>query len=96
MAELPQASVAVHLRVILYVSGQGPGAVVSEKTMAGDGSQLSVAVGATAAGTEPQSTVRFAGTPAKTGGKASPTETCCEAVAELPQLSVATQILVIR
>ncbi len=44
MLELPQASVAVQVRVIVLSCGQAPGAVTSDDVTAGAGSQLSVAV----------------------------------------------------
>ena len=44
VAELPHASVAVHVRTILYDCVQGPAMVLSEEVMTGEGSQLSVAV----------------------------------------------------
>ena len=45
MAVLPQSSVAVQVRLTLYVPVQVPGVVRSEKVIATDGSQASVAVG---------------------------------------------------
>jgi hypothetical protein len=91
-AEFPQSSVAVHVRIISYESGQVPGNVVSEKVIVGVASQLSEAVGVAAAGICEHSTVASAGMPAKTGARPSPTEICWLAEVELPQLSVAVQV----
>jgi hypothetical protein len=90
--EFPQSSVAVQTRVISYESGQLPGAVVSEKVIVGVASQLSEAVGWAAAGIWLHSTVASFGTFESTGARPSPTEICCEAEVELPQLSVAVQV----
>ena len=45
VAVLPQSSVAVHVLVTLKVPGQDPVVTTSEKVIATDGSQVSVAVG---------------------------------------------------
>jgi len=45
VAVFPQSSVAVHVRVVLYVFGQEPGVLTSENVMETLGSQVSVAVG---------------------------------------------------
>ena len=45
VAVFPQSSVAVHVRVVLYVFGHEPGVDASENVMATLGSQASVAVG---------------------------------------------------
>ena len=45
VAVFPQSSVAVHVRVVLYVFGHDPGVEASENVMATLGSQASVAVG---------------------------------------------------
>ena len=46
VAVLPQSSVAVHVRVVLYVPVQVPGVEASTKVMVTVASQASVAVGA--------------------------------------------------
>jgi hypothetical protein len=65
--------------------------------MRGLASHKSVIVGVTAFGTVPpeQLTVTFVGTFANTGAALSPTEIRCEAVEELPQASLAVQVLMI-
>jgi hypothetical protein len=45
VAVFPQSSVAVHVLVVLYVFGQDPGVLTSEKVMLTLGSQVSDAVG---------------------------------------------------
>ena len=65
--EFPQASVAVQVRVMVYVSAHTPGVVLSSKLTVGDPSQLSVTVTVAAVGTASQATVTFPGTPARTG-----------------------------
>ena len=69
---LPQLSVAVNVRVEVLPVAQSPVAVVSTIVISTFLSQLSVAVGATAAGV-PQETVTFAGMLAKTGASVSRT-----------------------
>jgi prefoldin subunit 5 len=53
-AVLPQSSVAVHVLATLYVPGQVPGVVTSEKVIVTLGSQVSVAVGGVNTGTAGQ------------------------------------------
>ena len=53
-AVLPQSSVAVQVRVTLYVPAQDPGVVASLKVMVTLRSQASVAVGATNTGSKGQ------------------------------------------
>ena len=60
----------------------------------GVASQLSVAVGVAGAGTALHSAVVLAGTPLNTGAVLSLTVMVCDAVDELPQLSVAFHVLV--
>ena len=52
---LPQSSVAVQVRVTVYSAGQSPGVVTSEKLIATDGSQASLAVAAPKVGAVGQS-----------------------------------------
>ena len=56
VAVFPQSSVAVHVRVTLYVPGHDPGVVASVNDIATVASQTSVAVGAVNTGTEGQLT----------------------------------------
>ena len=57
-------------------------------------SQLSVALTVAVGGTAEHSTVIFDGTPVSIGAVLSSTVMTCEAVAVLPQLSVAVQVRV--
>ena len=80
--------------MILYEPAQLPLIVLSDITTLGLGSQASVAVIDAPVGTVSlQFNVTFVRTPTKTGPSVSPTLTVCEAVAELPQASVAVQVL---
>ena len=63
------------------------------KVKRGLASQASVIVGGVAVTTFSQLTVTLAGTFANTGAVVSLTLIVCEAVAELPQASVAVQVL---
>ena len=56
VAEFPQSSVAVHVRVTLYVPAHEPGVVASTKVMVTVASQASVAVGSINTGSAGQST----------------------------------------
>jgi hypothetical protein len=56
VAVFPQSSVAVQVRVVLYVPIQEPGVVVSTKVNVTVASQASVAVGAVNTGNAGQST----------------------------------------
>ena len=56
VAVFPQSSVAVHVRVVLYVFGHEPGVLTSENVIATLGSQVSVAVGAVNTGNAGQLT----------------------------------------
>jgi hypothetical protein len=68
--------------------------VLSDIITRGEGSQASVAVTLAPLGTDSlQFNVTFVGTPTNKGPSVSPTETVCDAVAELPQASVAVQVL---
>src|SRR5688572_1917562 len=92
VAVLPQASVAVQVRVM--VPQPSTTLFTSVKLTVIVGSQLSVAVTVGAVGIAPQSTVTAAGTFAKTGAVLSVTVIVCVAVAILLQLSVAVQVRV--
>src|SRR5688572_14911189 len=93
VTSLPQASVAVHVLVIV----PQPSVTLRDSVkMTGTSvSQLSVAVTTAGAGTAPHSAVMFAGTPTSTGAILSSTVMICVAVTSLPQASVAVQVLVI-
>jgi hypothetical protein len=95
--EFPQASVAVHVRVMVLSCGQAPPTVTSAKVIKGVGSQLSVAVAEPVAGGNVlavQETVRLAGH-VIIGGSSSWTNICCRQVLEFPQWSVAVHVLFI-
>src|SRR6476620_2622553 len=94
VAVLPQASVAVHVRVIENVPAQAPGVVTSLKVSVGLGSQRSVAVGVSHDGVASQSIVVAPGNADIVGGVTSCTLIVCVAVAVLPQASVAVHVLV--
>ena len=94
VAVLPQASVYVHVLVI--VSGQLFPSDTSVPVTVPAPSQLSVQPRSTIAGTSPtHSTVTSAGNPVITGAVLSSTVIVCVAVATLPQASVYVQVLVI-
>lgn len=94
VAVLPQGSVAVHVRVMLYSFGQVPLVVTSAKVSTGT-PQLSVAVGVVHDGVPEHSIVVTPGKPEITGGMVSSTLIVCDAVAVFPQSSVAVQVRVI-
>jgi hypothetical protein len=93
---LPQSSVAVQVRVMLYSCGQVPGVLLSANVRVGVASQSSVAV----AVSEPKlaiaghSTLALTVGQVITGGVSSTTVMVRLQVAELPQSSIATQVLV--
>ena len=92
---LPQASVAVQVRVIVLRLTQVSLETTSAEVTTGAVSQASVAVNVAAVGTSAiQVTVIFAGTPAKTGATRSLTVITCEAVTVRLQASVAVQVRV--
>ena len=93
VAVLPQSSVAVQVRVIVYASGHDPAIVASTKVNAGV-AQLSVAVGVAQFGVAEHSMVEGPGNPLITGGVVSSTVITCDAVAVLPQPSSAVHVLV--
>jgi hypothetical protein len=90
----PQLSVATHLLVKIYESTQLPFALVCVYVIVTSVSQLSVAVGLAGLGTALHSTVISAGIPANTGGVISRTVMIWMPSLVLPQLSVATHLLV--
>jgi len=94
VAVLPQPSSAVQVRVMLYSEGQVPFVVTSAKVNTGV-PQLSVAVGVAQEGVPEHSIVDGPGKPEITGGMVSSTLIVCDAVAVLPQSSVAVHVLVI-
>ena len=94
-ATLPQASVAVHILVVLYDPGQLPGVVTSANVNVGV-PQLSVAVGVVHDGVPEHSIVVGPGRGEITGGVVSSTLIVWDAFATLPQASVAVHVLVIE
>lgn len=95
--ELPQSSVATHVRVMVLSCGQDAPVVISVKVISGAGSQLSVAVAVPVAGGKVlavQAMVMFGGH-VITGGVSSCTRIIWLQVLELPQSSVAFHVLVI-
>jgi Ni,Fe-hydrogenase III small subunit len=92
---LPQASVAVHVLVILYEPAQEPGVVTSANVNVGV-LQLSVAVGVVHDDVPEHSIVVGPGRGEITGGVVSSTLIVCAAFVTLPQASVAVQVLVIE
>src|SRR6187551_3407320 len=95
VAVLPQSSVAVHVRVVLYVPTHEPGVVASTKVMVTVASQASVAVGAVKTGKAGQSTGDVCATHVIVGGVISCTTMVPLQVAVLPQSSVAVQVRVV-
>ena len=94
VAELPQSSVAVHVRVTEYSCGQLPGtAAPSTNVSVGDESQASVTVGVGKSGAAGHSTDEL-GAQVITGAAVSTTVIVCVAVDELPQSSVAVHVRV--
>ena len=95
VAVLPQSSVAVQVRVVLYVPAQEPGVVASTKVIVTVASQASVAVGAVNTGKAGQSTGDVCATHVIVGGVLSCTTIVPLHVAVLPQSSVAVQVRVV-
>lgn len=93
VAVLPQSSVAVQVRVILYSLGQVPLVVTSANVSTGV-PQLSVAVGVVHDGVPEHSIVDAPGRPDITGGIVSSTLIVWDTVAVFPQRSVAVQVRV--
>jgi hypothetical protein len=91
-----QASVNVHVRVIVYELAHCPGVTTSVTTPVNSPAQLSVAVRVAAAGTSPsQATVTDSGAAGATGTVVSCTVNVADVEAALPQASVAVKITVI-
>ena len=91
----PQASVAVHVLVILYDPEHPPGVVTSAKVNVGV-LQLSVAVGVVHDGVPEHSIVVGAGKAEITGGVVSSTLIVCDALAIFPHASIAVHVLVME
>src|SRR5436309_485649 len=96
LLSLPQASVAVQVRVMTVVFGQLPGAVLSLWVMVGAGSQLSVAVAlpVTLGSVGEFNRTVFFGGHVTIGGRLSFTVIVCLKLAVLPQLSPPVQVRV--
>ena len=86
---------AVHVLVMEYSFGHEPGIVTSAKVNVGV-PQLSVAVGVVHEGEPVHSIVVGAGSAEITGGVVSSTLMVCDALATLPQASVAVHVLVME
>ena len=94
----PQASVAVHVLVMVYSCGQAPAAVTSLEVTTGARSQLSVALATpvlAGAVLSEHSIVRLAGHEVIVGGVLSSTVITWRQVLLFPQASVAIQVLLI-
>ncbi len=94
LAVLPQSSVAVHVRVTLYVPAHDPCVVASVKLIVTVPSQASVAVGAVNSGTEGQLIGEVCVTHVIVGGVLSRTTIVPVQLAVLPQSSVAVHVRV--
>src|SRR6187549_2596018 len=92
---LPQSSVAVHVRVVLYAPTHEPGVVASTKVMATVASQASVAVGGVNTGNAGQLTGVVCATHVIVGGVISCTTIVPLQVDVLPQSSVAVHVRVV-
>src|SRR5437879_1643216 len=95
-AELPQASVAVQVRLTRLTAGQLAASVSSENVTVGFGSQASVKTGSPKTGWAGHWMVASAGELATTGAVWSSTVMVWLQVAELPQASVAVQVRLTR
>ena len=95
LALLPEQSVAVHVRVLLYVPGQDPGVVTSTNVTTGAGSHVSVAAGGGNTGVAGHWIGEGAAGQTITGGVVSITATVWEQLAELPLQSVHVQVRVL-
>ena len=93
MAVLPHASVAINVLVRVYSLAHVPGALASVEVML-TAPHASLAVGVPNDGVSGHSIVAAAGTEVNTGAVLSSTVIVCEAVAVLPQASVAINVLV--
>ena len=94
LAELPQSSVAVQVRVCVPVPGQAPGVKTSENVTVGLGSQVSVAVGAGKTGEAGHWIGEVAAGQVIVGGVVSITATVWLQLAALPLQSVQVQVRV--
>ena len=94
VAVFPQSSVAVHVRVVLYVFGHEPGVDASENVMVTLGSQASVAVGGVNTGVAGQLIGVVWATQVMVGGVISWTTIVALHVAVFKQSSVAVHVLV--
>ena len=94
LAELPQSSVAVQVRVTVYVPAHAPGVVTSANVTVRVGSHASVAVGAGNTGLAGHWIGEVAVGQLITGGVVSITTTVWLHDAELPLQSVAVQVRV--
>src|SRR6187431_1571134 len=95
VAEFPQSSVAVHVRVTLYVPAHEPGVDTSTKVIVTVASHASVAVGSVNTGSAGQSTGEVCATHVIVGGVISCTTMVPLQVAVFPQSSVAVQVRVV-
>src|SRR6187399_1060748 len=95
VAVFPQSSVAIQVRIVLYVFGQDPGVLTSENVIETLGSQVSVAVGGVNTGNAGQLTGVVCITQVIVGGVISCTTIVPLQVAVFPQSSVAVQVLVV-
>src|SRR6187549_1803298 len=95
VAVLPQSSVAVQVRVVLYVPVHEPGVDASTKVIVTVASQASVAVGGVKTGSAGQLTGVVCATQVIDGGTKSTTTMVPVQVAVLPQSSVAVQVRVV-
>src|SRR6187549_4189874 len=92
---LPQSSVAVHVRVVLYAPTHEPGVVASTNVIVTVASQASVAVGGVNTGNAGQLTGVVCAAHVMVGGTLSSTTIVALQVAVLPQSSVAVQVRVV-
>ena len=95
VAVFPQSSVAVQVRVVLYVPAQEPGVVTSTKVIVTVASHASVAVGDANTGKAGQSTGDVCATHVIVGGIKSTTTMVPLQVAVFPQSSVAVHVRVV-
>src|SRR5678815_1712141 len=95
VAVFPQSSVAVHVRVVLYVFGHDPGVLASENVIVTLGSQVSDAVGGVNTGVAGQLIGVVCVTQVIVGGVMSCTTIVRLQVAVFPQSSVAVHVRVV-
>jgi len=95
VAVFPHASLGVHVLAVENSFGQLPGVITSADVNVGV-EQLSDAVGVTHTGVTEHSMLEGAGKAEMTGGTVSSTLIVWDAVAVLPQISVAVQVRVIE